>query len=132
MDSTTLILQALTAGAVASAKDTAVKTVKDAYDGFKALVKSKLAGKPTAELVLAEFEDDPETYDMPLKKILGQRLVDKDERIVEEAQRLLTLIQSQQAALSKHSIQITGTVQGYNQGNYSNVAMNFWNEPEEK
>ena len=40
MDPVTLILTALAAGATASLKDTANQTVKDAYNGLKALIKS--------------------------------------------------------------------------------------------
>ena len=58
--------------------------------------------------------------------------VDQDENIIETAQKVMTLIQPQQAAMGKYNVQITGNVQGYAQGDYQQVTMNFGNEPKEK
>jgi hypothetical protein len=44
MEPISLILGALTAGAVAAAKDTAKKGVKDTYEGLKTLIKKRFAG----------------------------------------------------------------------------------------
>ena len=45
MDPVTLILTALAAGAALGVKDTASAAVKDAYEGLKALVKKRFAGR---------------------------------------------------------------------------------------
>lgn len=132
MDPVTLILTALATGAAASVKDTAGEAVKDGYNGLKALIRNKLVGKPKAEQALVDYEDDPETYEKPLKKALTEVHVDQEKDILEAAQRLMTLVQPQQAAMGKYNVQITGNVQGYAQGDYQQVTMNFGNEPKEK
>ena len=59
-----LILTSLTAGAAKAAAEAA----PDLYKGLKALIQRRFAGIPTAEMVLAEYEIDPLTYGLPLKK----------------------------------------------------------------
>jgi disulfide oxidoreductase YuzD len=132
MDPITLILTALAAGAAASIKDTTSEAVKDTYNGLKALVKNKFTNKPKAETALVEYEDDPETYEKPLKKALVQEQVDQDIEIIEAAKKLMAQVNPQQAAMGKYNVQITGNVQGYAQGDYQQVTMNFGNEPKEK
>ena len=66
MDPVTLIVTALAAGAVLGLKDVTSAAVKDAYAGLKALVKKRFAGRPKGELVLAEHETAPQTWDEPL------------------------------------------------------------------
>src|SRR5438477_10611939 len=46
----------------AAAKDTASQAVKDAYAGLKALVKKRFEKRPHAEVALAEYENDPDTW----------------------------------------------------------------------
>lgn len=131
MDTVTLILTALSAGASAGLKDTASQAVKDTYNGLKTLIQNKFAGKPTAELALVEYEADPDTYEKPLKKALTEVHVDQEKDIIEAAQQLMTLVQPQQAAMGKYNIQITGNIQGYAQGDNQQVTMNFNNPLEQ-
>lgn len=132
MDPITLILTALAAGAVASGQTIAGEAIKDSYAGLKALIQRKFAGKPKAELALSEHESDPETWETPLKKALAEAHVEQDQEILEATHRVMSLLQSQQTALGKFNVQITGNVQGYSQGDYQQVTMNFGNEPKEK
>ncbi len=62
MDPVTLIQAALAAGAVAGVGESATAAVKDAYTGLRGLVARRLAGKPSAEVALAEHEQDPDTW----------------------------------------------------------------------
>ena len=94
MDPITLILTALVAGTAKAAGD----AVPDAYKGLKALIQKKIAGKPAAEMVLAEHEKDPETYAAPLKKNLVEAGVDQDEEILKAAKELLEQLKPQEAA----------------------------------
>ncbi|HEY9893922.1 MAG TPA: hypothetical protein V6D34_00690 [Candidatus Sericytochromatia bacterium] len=94
MDPITLILTALVAGTAKAAGD----AVPDAYKGLKALIQKKIAGKPAAEMVLAEHEKDPETYAAPLKKNLVEAGVDQDAEILKAAQELLEQLKPQEAA----------------------------------
>lgn len=100
MDPITLILTALVAGTAKAAGD----AVPDAYKGLKALIQKKIAGKPAAEMVLAEHEKDPETYAAPLKKNLVEAGVDQDEEILKAAKELLEQLKPQEAAAGSINI----------------------------
>src|SRR6266516_3384868 len=133
MDPITLILTDFTAGAAASIKDVTSSAIKDAYkdayNELKTFLQRKFAGKFSAEVALNEHEKDPKTWESLLRKELTQMQVDQDEKIIEAAQRVMTLIQPQQAAMGKYNVQITGNVQGYAQGDNQQVTMYFGSEP---
>ncbi len=125
MDPATLILTALSTGAAAGSQALVSDAIKDAYAGLKSLIQRKFAGKSSAELALTEHETDPKTWEGPLRKALMQMQVDQDENIIKAAQRVMTLIQPQQAAMGKYNVQITGNVQGFNQGDYNTITQTF-------
>lgn len=106
MDPISLLLTALTAGATASAKDTASQAVKDGYASLKALVIKRFAGNQAAGTALAEYEKDEETWKKPLQKSLADVGADRDEAILQQAQRLLKHINPQQASQGKYNINI--------------------------
>jgi hypothetical protein len=132
MDPISLILTALVSGATASVKDTASQAVKDTYNGLKTLIQNKLVGKPDAETALAKYEKKPDAWKAALEDELKDARVAQDTAIIEAAQKLMKLVQPQQAAQGKYNVQITGNVQGFAQGDYQNVNMNFGNPPQEK
>lgn len=132
MDPITLILTALTAGAAASAKDTASAAIKDSYNGLKAIIQRKFAGTPTAEVALIAHETKPDVWKAPLEEGLKETGTDQDQEVIAAAQRLMTLVQPQQAAMGKYNVQITGNVQGFAQGDHQTVHMTFGNEHKEK
>jgi len=132
MDPITLILTALVSGAAASVKDTASQAVKEGYNGLKTLIQSKLAGRSAAETALAQFEEDPDVWKAPLEKELKKAGIAQDKEIIDTAQKVMTLVQPQQAAQGKYNVQITGNVQGFAQGDNQTVNMNFGNPPQEK
>src|ERR1035441_8222391 len=76
MDPITLIVAALTAGASTGAIDALKDNVKDAakaaYGKLHDLVKRRLAGNSSAEVILAEHQADPEIYAVPLAKKLTE------------------------------------------------------------
>jgi hypothetical protein len=94
MDPLTLILTALTAGAATAGQAVVSDAIKDAYNGLKALIQRKFAGKPSAEVALTEHGNDPQTWVAPLKKALAQEHVDQDQAVVQAAQQLLDQIKS--------------------------------------
>jgi len=124
MDPITLILTALVSGATSSVKETASQAVKDAYNGLKTLIHNKFAGKPAAEMVLAQFEEDPDVWKAPLEKELKKAGTAQDTAIVETAQRLMALVQPQQAAQGKYNVQITGNVGNLAQGDHPTININ--------
>jgi hypothetical protein len=129
MDPLTLLLTALTAGLAASVKDTASEAVKDAYTGLKTLIQRKFEGKPKAQAALVAYEEDPETYEKPLKKALIEEHLDQDQDLLETASKLMGLLQAQQAGRGLNIVQNTGTVQGQIVENTGTVTMNFGEPP---
>lgn len=128
MDPVTLILTALGAGGQAIASD----AIKDAYAGLKALIQRKFAGKPSAEVALSEHENDPKTWEAPLKKALTQEGVAQDPEVITAAQKVMQIVQPQQAAMGKYNVQIAGNIYGYAQGDNQTVHMTFGSEPKEQ
>jgi hypothetical protein len=127
-----ILLTALTTGAAMGFKDTATTAVKDAYDAFKALLQHKFAGKPKSETILAEYEADPETYEKPLKKMIIEEKLDRDQEIIAAARQLLLLTQ-QQAAPEQFTVNNLGTIQGFNQGIYNSpITQNFGEPPKDR
>ncbi len=106
MDPVSMVLAALAAGATAAVQDTASQAVKDAYAALKALVKKRFEKKPQAEMALAEYEKDADTWQKPLQKSLVETGADQDEAIVRQAQQVLKLINPQQASQGKYNVQI--------------------------
>jgi hypothetical protein len=126
MDPISLLLAALAAGATAAAKDTVEQTVKDTYAGLKALIRKRFAGKPQAEIALAEYEKDKDTWERPLQKSLSEVGADRDEAILQQAQRLLKQINPQQASQGKYNINI-GEARGSVIGDHAQVYQS-WQE----
>jgi hypothetical protein len=92
MDPVTLLVTALVAGAGAGLKDAAGSAVRDAYNGLRAILRRRFAGKPAAEVALAEHEQDPQTWEKPLRKELTETGADGDAEALELAQRVLALV----------------------------------------
>lgn len=132
MDPITLILNALTAGAAASIQSTTSDAVKDLYNGLKTRIQHKLSGKQNAELVLSEYESDPETWETPLKKVLTQEQIDREQDILAAARSLILQINPQQDVSIKYSTTIYGNIEGYVQGDNQQITMNFGNKPDEQ
>src|SRR5438105_1895053 len=103
MDPITLILSALSAGAATSLQSTTSDVIKDLYNGLKTRIQHKLFGKQNAELVLSEYESDPQTWETPLKKILAQERIDQEQDILEAARSLILQINPQQDVSIKYS-----------------------------
>ena len=131
MDPVTVIVSALVAGAAAGAKDTASQAVKDAYNGLKTLIQKRFSGKPEAEMALAQHEKKPEVWEAPLKDALADTGVDKDQAILQSAEKLLKLVQPQQVGMGKYSVQI-GEAQGVVVGDQAQVEMTFGDESKSK
>ncbi len=124
MDPVSVVLAALAAGAAAAAKDTASQAVKDAYAGLKALVKKRFEKQPHADVALAEYEHDPDTWEKPLQKSLVETGADQDEAVVRQAQQVLKLVNPQQAAQGKYNVQI-GEGKGIVIGDNAQVTQTF-------
>lgn len=69
MDPITLVVTALAAGssedALEALKDDVKDVIKAAYATLRGLVRTRVCDQPGAELVLAQYEDDPGTWETP-------------------------------------------------------------------
>jgi hypothetical protein len=130
MDPVTVIITALASGAAAAAKETAAEAIKDGYQGLRALIQRKFAGQPAAELALTQHADKPQVWEAPLKEALTDVAADRDEAIITAAQRLLALVNPQEAEKGTYHLHITGNAQGIVQGDHAQVTMTFGNRPE--
>ena len=128
MDPLTLILAALTAGAAAGLQSTANQVMQDAYNGLKTLIQHKFAGKPAAETALTQHEQKPDVWKAPLEDELKQTGADKDDEIIKAAQKLMELVEPEQAALGKFNVRISGG-QGIVIGEHNTSTMYFGDRP---
>jgi disulfide oxidoreductase YuzD len=95
MEPISLIVTALTAGAVAAAKDTVEKGVKDTYQGLKTLIKRKFANDALAQAMVEAKPEDIKKAEGLLKDKIVEAGVDKDNEITKLAQDLLDKLQEQ-------------------------------------
>jgi DNA-binding SARP family transcriptional activator len=124
-----LILTALTTGAAAGIKNNASQAVIDAYNGLKLLLQKKLSDRPTAEMALIEHEKKPDIWKAPLEEELKEIGADQDQDVIAAAQRLIKLVQPQQAAMGKYNIQTTGNVQNQIIGDHTNITFSYGDTP---
>jgi hypothetical protein len=124
-----LIVSALTAGAIASVKDTTSQAIKDTYNALKSLIQRKLSHQAKAQKALLEYEDNPDIYEEPVRKALSTLHLDQDEEVLTTAHHLMSLVQPQQVAYSKYHTQNTSPVQGQVIGDHASVTQNFGDAP---
>ncbi|MFZ5863945.1 MAG: hypothetical protein ACOYXR_14030 [Nitrospirota bacterium] len=89
---TTTIVTALAAGDAAAGKETASAAIKDAYQGLKSLIQRRFAGTPNSDVVLAEHEKEPDTWQKPMEKALTESGADTEDAVVRQAEALLKLL----------------------------------------
>jgi hypothetical protein len=118
MDPVTLILTALGAGAALGVKETASAAVKDAYDGLKAMVRKRLAGRQNGDLVLAQYEKAPEIWKDPLAAELTATGAGSDADLVSAAQALMHLIDAAGSQTGKYTVKVTDS-QGVQVGDHN-------------
>ena len=106
MDPVTLIVTALAAGAASALQDGASAAVKDAYARLKALVKKRFAGRPKGELVLAEHEAAPQTWQAPLAAELSAAGAEGDADLVAAAQALMSLVDEAGSRSGKYVVTV--------------------------
>ena len=127
MDPVTLIVTALGAGAGAGLKDTASAAINDAYQGLKALVRKRFAGRPVAEVALTEHETAPVIWQAPLTAELTKAGAATDETLIAAAQALMTLIDAAGSRSGKYTVDLRGS-QGVQLGD-GNTQHNVFHAP---
>jgi hypothetical protein len=110
MDPITLIVGALAAGASAGAidalKDDVKESVRAAYARLHGLVRRRLRGNASAEVILAEHNADPKTYEAPLAKKLAEAGAGDDTELVAAAKALMELVDQKGAKSGKYNVTI--------------------------
>jgi hypothetical protein len=129
MDPVTLIVTALAAGAALGVKDTASAAVKDAYEGLKALVKRRFAGRRDGELVLARYEQAPQTWEGPLAAELTAAAAGADGELVAAAQALMGLADAAGSRAGKYHVVVSGG-QGVQVGDHNTQDNTFGAAPD--
>ena len=107
MDEVSLVVTALSAGAGAGMKDVASSAVKDAYGGLRDLARRRLAGRRAGEAALDEHEQDPVTWEAPLRTQLTAAGAGGDLELVAAAQLLLGLLDAAGSQAGKYQVTVS-------------------------
>ena len=118
MDPVTLIVTALAAGAASALQDGTSAAVKDAYARLKALVTKRFAGRAKAELVLAEHQAAPQTWEKPLAAELSAAGAESDADLVAAAQALMSLVDEAGSRAGKYVVTVRDS-QGVQVGDHN-------------
>ena len=118
MDPVMLIVTALAAGAASALQDGASAAVKDAYARLKALVTRRFAGRAKAELVLAEHQAAPQTWEEPLAAELSAAGAESDADLVAAAQALMSLVDEAGSRAGKYVLTVRDS-QGVQVGDHN-------------
>jgi hypothetical protein len=124
MDPITLIVTALAAGAASALQDGASAAVKDAYARLKALVSKRFADRPKGELVLAEHETAPQTWQAPLAAELSVVGAESDADLAAAAQALMSLVDEAGARSGKYVVAVRDS-QGVQIGDHNTQTNTF-------
>jgi hypothetical protein len=124
MDPVTLIVTALAAGAASALQDGASAAVTDAYARLKALVNKRFASRPKGELVLAEHQAAPQTWEAPLSAAGAEG----DAALVAAAQALMSLVDEAGARSGKYVVAVRDS-QGVQVGDHNTQTNTFAPRP---
>ena len=110
MDPISLILEALTAGAVAALKDTAGEAIKDGYVALKSAIKKAWgASDNTADVLIKEYVDDPEVSQKLMEKKFKDQGFDRNDDILALADALLKQVDPEGHTAGKYRVTITNS-----------------------
>ena len=123
MDPVTLIVTALAAGAASALQDGTSAAVKDAYTRLKAPATRRFAGRAKAELVLAEHQTAPQTWEKPLVAELSAAGAESDADLVAAAQALMDLVDAAGSRAGKYVVTVRDSqgVQVGDHGTQTNI-----------
>ncbi|HVB74452.1 MAG TPA: hypothetical protein VNE38_12935, partial [Ktedonobacteraceae bacterium] len=95
MDPVNIILMALGNATLAGSQAAISDAVKETLESLKKRIRQAFSGRPQAGMVLDEYEQNPDTWEKPLRDALIKTGLSQDTITVNMAQRLLELLESQ-------------------------------------
>lgn len=128
MEPVSMILIALASGAgTAFVQGTTGEAAKDAYNTVKTLVVSKFKGNAQAELILKNYEQNPEVWQKPLETELKQVSVEEDKELVQAAEKVVEEVDPEYKATKGFNIHVQGNATGFAIGSkpVSNITNNY-------
>jgi hypothetical protein len=93
MDPVTLIIAALRIGTRVTQEGDASTSIMAAFSRLRTLVARSFEGRPIGELVLAEYESDPDLWEAPLRAELGKSGAAADPELASTARELFSLLE---------------------------------------
>jgi len=120
MDPITLIVTALSAGLASALQDDA----KAAYTRLRDKLRQRFSGRPVGEMVLAQHQTAPDTWEQPLRAELTATGAENDAALVDAAQALMKLVDEAGARSGKYDITIHGG-QGIQIGDHNTQTNTF-------
>lgn len=128
MDTITLIVTALSAGASAGAidslSDDIKSSAKDAYIKMRHLVMRRAHGDAGTAIVIAEHSSDPKTHEVSLAQKLAELNAGEDEELVKAAKSLIELLSRASAGSNKYHFSVTDS-KGVQIGDGNHQVNNF-------
>ena len=128
---TSAIVAALSAGAVSGLTEASKMAVTDAYQTLKGLFTRKFGASSEVVQAIDHLEAKPESASR--QETLREEMIavnaEQDHEVLAAARQLLTLAHSQQAVVSKFTIQNNAPVQGQTIGDHHTITQQFEEGP---
>jgi hypothetical protein len=124
MDSITLIVTALAAGAASAMQDDAKSAVKTAFERLRHLARKRFTSADTAEFMLDKHAAAPDIWQAPLKQELESSGAAGDQELIEAAQRLMELLDPRGTGARKYVVTIQNSA-GVQVGDHNSQVNNF-------
>jgi len=127
----TAIIAALSAGAIGGLTEASKTAITEAYTTLTSLLHKKFGSKSEVVQAVAQLEAKPESASRQgmLQEELLTVNAEHDQELLEAAQRVLTLVQPQQAGMGKFTIQNNAPVHGQNIGDHNTNTLYFGEPP---
>ncbi len=124
MDPLSILVAALITGASAAVQETATDAIRDAYNGFKALLRRKFGQREQSPDVVDEPPPETAEARAALERELRDVGAADDQELVAAAQRVLALVDPDGHRQGKYRVTVSGG-QGVVIGDHAEVTMNF-------
>ena len=109
MDTVSLLVTALAAGAASAVQDGASGAVREAYARLRDAVRRRLGRRPDAELVLARHAAEPGTWRAPLVAEVSAAGAGTDAGLADAARAVMELVDAAGARAGKYVVRIEGS-----------------------